>query len=64
MAALGGHRGSGSGVRHDDCGSNVGRNRRWYNLNSLAADYLQERKNERLLKLAAADYGVDAKSGM
>ena len=39
-------------------------NRRWYNLNSLAADYLQERKNERLLKLAAADYGVDAKSGM
>tara|TARA_B100001248_G_scaffold89879_1_gene66428 strand:+ start:10960 stop:12930 length:1971 start_codon:yes stop_codon:yes gene_type:complete len=39
-------------------------NRRWYNLNSLAADYLQERKNERLLRLAAADYGVDAKSGM
>ena len=39
-------------------------NRRWYNLNSLAFDYLQERKNERLLKLAAADYGVDAKSEM
>ena len=39
-------------------------NRRWYNLNSLAFDYLQERKNEKLLKLAAADYGVDAKSEM
>jgi len=39
-------------------------NRRWYNLNSLARDYLQEGKSERLLKLAAADYGVDPKADM
>lgn len=39
-------------------------NRRWYNLNSLARDYLQESKSERLLKLAAADYGVDPKADM
>lgn len=39
-------------------------NRRWYNLNSLAIDYLNESKNERAMKRAAADYGVDPKAEM
>ena len=39
-------------------------NRRWYNLNSLARDYLSESKNERMLRLAAADYGIDPKADM
>jgi DNA polymerase I-like protein with 3'-5' exonuclease and polymerase domains len=39
-------------------------NRKWYNLNSLARDYLGEFKDEKLLKSAAEEFGVDAKSGM
>ena len=39
-------------------------NRKWYNLNSLARDYLGEYKDEKLLKSAAAEFGVDPKSGM
>ena len=39
-------------------------NRRYYNLNSLARDYLGEFKNEKLLKSAAEEFGVDPKSGM
>ena len=39
-------------------------NRKWYNLNSLARDYLGEFKNEKLLKSAADEFGVDPKSGM
>ena len=39
-------------------------NRKWYNLNSLARDYLGEFKNEKLLKSAAEEFGVDPKSGM
>ena len=39
-------------------------NRRWYNLNSLARDYLGEYKDEKLLKSAADEFGVDPKSGM
>lgn len=39
-------------------------NRRYYNLDGLAREYLSESKNERLLRLAAADYGVDPKADM
>ena len=39
-------------------------NRKWYNLNSLAGEYLGEWKNEKLLKAAADAYGVDPKGGM
>lgn len=39
-------------------------NRKWYNLNSLARDYLGEYKDEKLLKSAAEEFGVDPKSGM
>lgn len=39
-------------------------NRRYYNLNSLAGEYLGEWKNEKMLKSAAAMYGVDPKGGM
>jgi DNA polymerase I-like protein with 3'-5' exonuclease and polymerase domains len=39
-------------------------NRKWYNLNSLARDYLGEFKDEKLLKSAADEFGVDPKSGM
>ncbi len=39
-------------------------NRFSYSLNSLAKDYLDERKDERTLRAAAADYGIDAKSEM
>ena len=39
-------------------------NRRYYNLNSLAGDYLSEFKNEKMLRQAAEYFGVDPKSGM
>jgi len=39
-------------------------NRRFYNLNSLAGEYLGEYKNEKMLRAAAEMYGVDPKSGM
>ncbi len=39
-------------------------NRRFYNLNSLAGEYLGEWKNEKMLRAAAEMYGVDPKSGM
>ncbi len=39
-------------------------NRRFYNLNSLAGEYLGEYKNERLLKQAADYFGVNPKSEM
>ena len=39
-------------------------NRRFYNLNSLAGEYLSEWKNEKMLKTAAEMYGVDAKNWM
>tara|TARA_A100001391_G_scaffold111361_2_gene74723 strand:+ start:4274 stop:6148 length:1875 start_codon:yes stop_codon:yes gene_type:complete len=39
-------------------------NRRFYNLNSLAGEYLGEWKNEKMLKAAASMHGVDPKSEM
>lgn len=39
-------------------------NRRYYNLNSLTGEYLGEYKNEKMLKAAAAMYGVNPKSDM
>ena len=39
-------------------------NRRWYNLDSLARDYLSERKDEKILRSAAEEFGVNAKSEM
>lgn len=39
-------------------------NRRWYNLDSLARDYLGERKNEKMLRSAAGEFGVDPKKDM
>ena len=39
-------------------------NRRYYNLNSLAGDYLGTYKDEKMLKSAAEEFGVDPKSGM
>jgi len=39
-------------------------NRRFYNLNSLARDYLGESKNEKLLRQAAEYFAVDPKSEM
>ena len=39
-------------------------NRRYYNLNSLAGDYLGTYKDEKMLKSAAEGFGVDPKSGM
>jgi len=39
-------------------------NRRWYNLDSLARDYLSERKDEKILRSAAEEFGVNAKSDM
>jgi len=39
-------------------------NRFSYALNSLGRDYLNERKDERLLKESAKDFGVDAKAEM
>jgi len=39
-------------------------NRRWYNLDSLVRDYLSERKDEKILRSAAEEFGVNAKSEM
>ncbi len=39
-------------------------NRRYYNLNSLSGDYLSTYKDEKMLKSAAEEFGVDPKSGM
>ena len=39
-------------------------NRRYYNLNSIAGDYLKIYKDEKMLKSAAEEFGVDPKSGM
>ncbi len=39
-------------------------NRRFYNLNSLCREYLEEGKSEVMLRSAAEMYGVDAKSEM
>jgi len=39
-------------------------NRRYYNLNSLAGEYLGEWKNEKMLRSAAEMYGVDPKAEM
>ena len=39
-------------------------NRFSYSLNNLAKDYLDERKDERTLRAAAADYGFDPKAEM
>lgn len=39
-------------------------NRRWYNLDSLARDYLSERKDEKTLRCAAEEFGVNPKSEM
>ena len=39
-------------------------NRRYYNLNSLSGDYLGTYKDEKMLKSAAEEFGVDPKSGM
>ena len=39
-------------------------NRRYYNLNSIAGDYLKIYKDEKMLKSAADEFGVDPKSGM
>ena len=39
-------------------------NRRYYNLNSLAGDHLGTYKDEKMLKSAAEEFGVDPKSGM
>ena len=39
-------------------------NRRYYNLNSLAGEYLGEWKNEKMMNKAAEYFGVDPKSGM
>ena len=42
----------------------IDENRRFYNLNSLAIDYLKEYKNEKTLRHAAGEFGVDPKSEM
>ena len=39
-------------------------NRFSYSLNNLAKDYLNERKDERTLRAAAADFGIDPKAEM
>lgn len=39
-------------------------NRMYYNLDSLAREYLSERKDEKVLKAAASAFGVDPKNGM
>ncbi len=39
-------------------------NRRWYNLDSLARDYLGQRKDEKLLRGAANEFGINPKSEM
>ena len=42
----------------------INENRRFYNLNSLVSDYLQEYKSEKTLRAAASEFGVDPKSEM
>lgn len=39
-------------------------NRRWYNLDSLARDYLSERKDEKMLRSAAEEFGINPKAEM
>jgi len=45
-------------------GAVVDENRFSYSLNNLGRDYLEERKNEKLLREAAADWGLDPKAEM
>ena len=42
----------------------IDENRRFYNLNSLARDYLKESKSEKALRAAANEFGVDPKAEM
>jgi DNA polymerase I-like protein with 3'-5' exonuclease and polymerase domains len=42
----------------------VDENRPSYSLNNLGRDYLGERKNEKLLRVAAAEWGLDPKAEM
>ena len=42
----------------------INENRRFYNLNSLVSDYLQEFKSEKTLRSAASEFGVDPKAEM
>ena len=42
----------------------INENRRFYNLNSLVSDYLQEFKSEKTLRNAANEFGVDPKAEM
>ena len=45
-------------------GAVVDENRFSYSLNNLGRDYLDERKNEKLLRVAAAEFGYDPKAEM
>jgi DNA polymerase I-like protein with 3'-5' exonuclease and polymerase domains len=45
-------------------GAIVDENRFSYSLNNLGRDYLGERKNEKLLRVAAAEWGLDPKAEM
>ena len=45
-------------------GAVVDENRWSYSLNNLGRDYLDERKNEKLLRVAAAEWGFDPKAEM
>jgi hypothetical protein len=45
-------------------GAIVDENRYSYSLNNLGRDYLEERKNEKLLRVAAAEWGIDPKAEM
>ena len=45
-------------------GAVVDENRFSYSLNNLGRDYLEERKNEKLLRVAAAEWGLDPKAEM
>jgi DNA polymerase I-like protein with 3'-5' exonuclease and polymerase domains len=45
-------------------GAVVDENRWSYSLNNLGRDYLDERKNEKLLRVAAAEWGLDPKAEM
>jgi DNA polymerase I-like protein with 3'-5' exonuclease and polymerase domains len=45
-------------------GAIVDENRMSYSLNNLGRDYLAERKNEKLLRVAAAEWGLDPKAEM
>ena len=45
-------------------GAVVDENRWSYSLNNLGRDYLNERKNEKLLRVAAAEWGFDPKAEM